>query len=322
MPGITALRERFADATITLVIARECAELLPAISGIDRCFIVRRNVRDLATLFALAREKFDYCIDLTENDRSALLTFLSGATRRIVSRRVKAHSQKRARIYNQFADVRLIEMHTLDYNLGLLAPLGITGASPKLHLELPPSAEQRAGQLLRAHNIEKPFIVFHPGSARMEKFWQPERWAEVIARVRQQCGVSMVITGGNWSFEREHIRAIKAKAGGEIVDLSGQTDLLTFIALIARASLLVTVDSAAMHLAAAQGIPQVALFGPTNPFHWRPRESPALILHGDSPLPVTEFLPKRERLPMNQISTEAVFNAMGSLLSAPAARVS
>jgi hypothetical protein len=47
-----------------------------------------------------------------------------------------------------------------------------------------------------------------------------------------------------------------------------------------------------------------------------------LILHGDSPLPVTEFLPKRERLPMNQISTEAVFNAMGSLLSAPAARVS
>jgi ADP-heptose:LPS heptosyltransferase len=77
------------------------------------------------------------------------------------------------------------------------------------------------------------------------------------------------------------------------------------------------VDSAPVHLAAATNIPQVALFGPTNPFHWRPRRSPALILQGDSGLPLQEFAPKQPRLPMKLISTQAVINAMDALLSAP-----
>jgi len=47
------------------------------------------------------------------------------------------------------------------------------------------------------------------------------------------------------------------------------------------------VDSAPMHLASASRTPQVILFGPTNPFHWRPRESPALILQGTSTSPFT-----------------------------------
>ena len=75
-----------------------------------------------------------------------------------------------------------------------------------------------------------------------------------------------------------------------MVDFSGKTDLLTLAALIARARLLVTVDSAPMHLAAATRTPQVILFGPTNPFHWRPRESPALILQGESTIADDRFL--------------------------------
>lgn len=322
MPAITALREKFSDATVSLVLVRECAELLPAIPGIDRAFIVRRNLGDAAMFVALAREQFDCCIDFTQNDRSALLTFLSGAKQRVVSRRLRNSSQKRGRIYNEFVDVRLIEMHTLDYNLGLLAPLGINDASPKLELNIPLSAHDRARLLLQRHKIDNEFIVFHPGSARAEKFWEPERWANIIERAREKWGVGAVITGGKWRFEQEHIESIKSSLPGGIVDLSGQTDLLTLAALIAQARLLVTVDSAAMHLAAAQATPQVALFGPTNPFHWRPRQSPALILHGASPIPVSDFAPKRERLEMKQISTEAVFNAMDSLLSAPAAQIS
>jgi ADP-heptose:LPS heptosyltransferase len=317
-----ALREKFPDATISLVLVRECVELLPAIPGIDRAFIVRRDLRDVATFVAVAREKFDCCIDFTQNDRSALLTFLSGAKRRVVSRRLRNNSKKRGRIYNELVDVRLIAMHTLDYNLGLLAPLGINDSSPKLQLNVPPSAHDRARLLLQTHKIDNEFVVFHPGSARAEKFWEVERWADVIERTREKWDVGAVITGGKWRFEQEHIDSIKSRLPDGIVDLSGQTDLLSLAALIAQARLLVTVDSAAMHLAATQGTPQVALFGPTNPFHWRPRQSPALILHGASPVPVTDFAPKRERLPMKQISTEGVFNAMDSLLSAPAAQVS
>src|SRR5678815_6080216 len=104
-----------------------------------------------------------------------------------------------------------------------------------------------------------------------------------------------------------------------IRDSSGKTDLLTLAALVGQAQLLVTVDSAPVHFAAASHTPQVILFGPTNPFHWRPTHSPAVILHGKSGVPVTEFAPVRPRFLMSEISTEAVISAMDSLLPRRAA---
>jgi ADP-heptose:LPS heptosyltransferase len=83
--------------------------------------------------------------------------------------------------------------------------------------------------------------------------------------------------------------------------------------------LLVTIDSAPMHLAAALGTPQVALFGPTNPFHWRPRTTPAVILQGRGPAAREDFRPRQSGVSMNEISTQQVINAMQSLLSKPAA---
>src|SRR4029077_6337267 len=131
-------------------------------------------------------------------------------------------------------------------------------------------------------------------------------------------GVDLVLTSGPSHDEQAHVTAIKKNTQQKIIDVSGKTDLLTLAALIGQARFLVTVDSAPMHLAAATRTPQVILFGPTNPFHWRPRESPALILQGTSTSPATEFAPKQARITMNQISTQAVIDAMETLLSAPA----
>ncbi|HET9418001.1 MAG TPA: putative lipopolysaccharide heptosyltransferase III [Chthoniobacterales bacterium] len=322
LPAIEALREKFPDAEITLVVAKECAELLPAMSTVDHAHVARRNLRDISLFFTIARQKFDCCIDFTQNDRSALLTFLSGAPKRIGASRVQLQSGRRARVYNEFAHLRLKEMHTIDYNLSLLEPLGIRNARPDLRLQLPESARTKARELLRAAKIDNHFVVLHPGSARVEKFWEAERWAAVITHAQTQLQTAVVITGGTWRFEQEHIQQIKERAGNAIVDLSGKTDLLTLAAVINEARLLVTVDSAAMHLAATQRTPQVILFGPTNPFHWRPRETAALILQGESGAPVTTFVPKQPRASMRQISTEAVINGMDALLSPAAARTS
>jgi ADP-heptose:LPS heptosyltransferase len=345
-PAIGALRKNFPDASITLVVSRECAELLPAISSADRTLVANRNLKDVGVFLTVAREKFDYCVDFTQNDRSALLAFLSGARKRVAAHKVKHNSGNRARVYNEFTKLRLKEMHTLDYNLALLEPLGICKAAHALHLELPGAAREKAEQLLKISKIDNPFIIFHPGSARTEKFWETQRWADVIDHARCNWRINCVLTGGGWALEQKHLSEIKAKLRqpvdslaaasspgrgdhpsrstpiGSIVDLSRKTDLLTLTALIAQACLLVTVDSAAMHLAAAKQTPQVVLFGPTNPFHWRPRESPALILQGESIRPMTEFRPKQARVAMKEISTEAVINAMDLLLSAPAAPTS
>jgi predicted lipopolysaccharide heptosyltransferase III len=318
-PAVGALRRGFPEAEVTLVVSSECADLLPAIAGVDRILMARRNLRDVAAFLAVASNRFDYCVDFTRNDRSAFLAFLSGARKRIVSYRVRDQSKSRARVYTDFVDVRMRDQHTIDYNLSLLEPLGIRDVSSGLHLELPQSTHEQADALRRSWNVRKPYVVLHPGSARREKLWEAGRWAEVIERFGRDQDLDLVLTSGASKHEQAHIAEIKSMTQQQIIDLSGRTDLLTLAALIGGARLLATVDSAPMHLAAATRTPQVILFGPTNPFHWRPRGSPALILHGKSPEPVTEFSPVQLRLPMSQISTEAVISAMDSLLSQHAA---
>ena len=314
LPAIATLRENFPAAQITLAISKDCADLLPAIPDVNRILLVRRNLRDLALFLALAREKFDYCVDFTRTDRSALLAFLSGARKRIVYRR-RDRFQKRARVYSDYVKVRKLAMHTIDYNLALVGPLGVCNVSTALRLELPQKAREKADALRSDSKVSEPYVIFHPGSARAEKFWEPRRWADVIEHARSDSQINVVLTGGASKVEQKHLREIKGRLRQPVVDLSGKTDLLTLAALIERARLLVTVDSAPMHVGAATHTPQVILFGPTNPFHWRPRESPALILQGESPSPLTEFSPEQPCLPMGQISTAAVIGAMDFLLS-------
>jgi predicted lipopolysaccharide heptosyltransferase III len=313
-PVLAALRESFPEAHLTLVVSKECADMLPAISNVDRILIARRDLRDLSLFFSVAASKFDYCVDFTRNDRSASLALLSGARRRVVSYRVREQAKTRARAYTDFVSVRMRDMHTIDYNLALLKPLGARDASIGPHLDLPQMAYEKADALRRIWKVTKPYVILHPGSARPEKLWEPERWAEVIEYFRRNDGIDLVLTSGPSQDEQMHIAAIKNRTQQEIIDFSGETDLLTIAALIGQARLLVTVDSAPVHMAAATRTPQVILFGPTNPFHWRPRESPAVVLHGKSAAPVTDFSPVQPRLAMSQISTEAVIGAMDSLL--------
>jgi predicted lipopolysaccharide heptosyltransferase III len=318
-PAIGALRNSFPDAHITLAVSKECAELLPAISHLDRTLIARRNLRDMASFSSVAATRFDYCIDFTRNDRSAFLTLLSGAQRRVTSYRIRDQSKTRARIYTDLVPVRVRDMHTIDYNLALLQPLGVQAASSGPHLALPQTAHEKAEALRRDWKIIRPYVILQPGSARHEKMWDAARWAQVIERFGADNDVDLVLTGGPSADERAHIEAITTRVRQKIVDLAGKTDLLTLAALMAQAQLLVTVDSAPVHLAAAMHTAQVILFGPTNPFHWRPREGAAVILQGKSGAPITEFAPVRPRFPMSDISTEAVISAMDSLLPRPAA---
>ena len=210
-------------------------------------------------------------------------------------------------------------LHTVDYHLALLKPLGIENPSRALQLCLPQESMAQADALLSAAGVRE-FVCFHPGSARAEKFWEPTRWAEALNHCAREMGLACVLTGGKSSIEQAQIAAITAATKSKPIDLSGKTNLLSLAALVRKARLLVTVDSAPMHFAAAWETPQVVLFGPTNPFHWHPRSVSAIVLLGAKERPVTEFDPKQRAVAMNQISTQTVIDAMEALLSAPAAR--
>jgi predicted lipopolysaccharide heptosyltransferase III len=318
-PSIAALREKFPSATLSLVVSPAVEELLPAISGIDKVFVVRGKADDAMDWIALTWGKFDYCLDFTRNDRSSFLTLLSGARKRITSDHPNLRTKIRARSYNEFVEAPVHSLHTIDYHLALLKPLGIESASRAIQLHLPATTMGKAERLLQDSGAGDEFVIFHSGSARAEKFWEVERWAQLIDHSVRERGMKCILTGGRSALEQAQIAAIKTSTLSEVIDLSGKTDLLTLAALVRKARLLVTVDSAPMHFAAAWDTPQVVLFGPTNPFHWHPRSPSAIVLMGETGGRVTEFQPRQRAVPMNQISTKSVIDAMESLLSAPAA---
>ena len=326
-PAIAAVRQTFPDARITLIVSPESAAMGPAIAGVQQVLEVHRGLHDFGLFLKVARGKFDYCVDFTQNNRSSLLTLASGADKRIGPLRGKRRGRLRLTVYNELVRLQMRDMHTVDYNLALLEPMGIRNLTPPVQLKLPASALEEAGELQRQYKIGEQFFVFHPGAARPEKFWEPDRWADLITTAMVRWNVTAVLTGGTSEREKAHLAGIRSRLQqlnscpkGAVVDLSGKTDLLSLVALIAKSQLVVTVDSAPMHLAAATRIPQVVLFGPTNPFHWHPRGVPSLILQGNSPVPVRDFVPWQPRLSMNLISTQAVIDAMDSLLPAPAAK--
>jgi predicted lipopolysaccharide heptosyltransferase III len=318
-PAIAALRENFPAARLCLVVSPASEQLLPAISGIDKIFTVGGKADDAIDWISLLLGKFDCCLDFTRNDRSSFLTLLSHARKRITSDHPNLRTKFRVRSYNELVESPVRFLHTVDYHLALLKPLGIHDASRAIRLHLPDSTCRRADQLLQSTDAGDEFVIFHPGSARPEKFWEVNRWAAVIDHAVRERGMKCVLTGGRSPIEQEQIAAIKSATPSPVIDLSGKTDLLTLGAVVKKARLLVTVDSAPMHFAAAWDTPQVVLFGPTNPFHWHPRSTSAIVLHGELEGPVTEFNPKQRAVAMNQISTRAVIDAMESLLSAPAA---
>lgn len=320
VPAIAALRKAFPAAKISLVAAHGSRELLPAIPGLDRTFAARGRVSDAPQFFAVAKAKFDCCLDFSRTDRSAFLTLLSGAPRRITYDTIRREPLRRLS-YNEFVPSQVRFLHTIDHHLALLAPLGVEEGSREIRLKLPATAKAKAAEVIAKTGLGNDFVVLHPGSARAEKFWIARRWAEVADQIFDDGRLRCVLTGGKLRMEQEHIARIKAHLQHPVVDLSGQLDLLSLGALLQRARLLITIDSAPMHLAAAFGTPQIALFGPTNPFHWRPWATPATILRAGNPAPVIDFVPKQPPRSMKEISTEQVIDAMQTLLSAPAAPV-
>ena len=319
VPAIAALRKDFPAAKITLVVSHGSRQVLPAIPGIDHTYVARGRLTDAPQWIALATSNFDYCLDFSRTDRSAFLTLLSGAERRITYDTIRREPLRQLS-YNEFVPSQVRFVHTIDHHLALLAPLGVHEASSDIHLALPRKAKTQVANLIAQENLGDDFIIIHPGSARAEKFWLARRWAELANGIPENA-FRIVLTGGKSRLEQQHIARIKSHLRRPAVDLSGQLDLLTLSALIQRARLLLTIDSAPMHLAGALGTPQVALFGPTNPFHWHPRGAPAIILRAGNAGPLRDFTPKQSPQPMKEISTKQVIDAMQTLLSIPIAPV-
>ncbi len=297
-PALAALKSP-PNAEVVLAVHASTASLLPAIPHYDSTIVFGPG-RGWTPWQQVLTGGFDVVLDFTGTDRSALATFLARAQRRIAFEWMRKN-RLRALPYNEFVSSNVRERHTVDHYFDLLGPLEVSPAKGVSTLKI-------EGTSCSA-SLPKKYALLHPGTARAEKFWLADRWTEVARHLGETHGLPILVSTGPDPGERAHAAAI----GGTLVQPRGLCD---FAALIRDATLVVSCDTAAVHLAAAFERPQIALFGPTNPFHWRPRHERAVVISAAQPdAPMNEFNPRMKGAPMDRISTEAVCRAIDALLA-------
>ena len=313
-PALRALRNLYPEARITLLLEEYSAAVAPAIAAqINELWIYKRRA-SFSFWFNLARSGFDLCLDFTGNDRSALITFLSKAARRIGFSFV-AQCPARSWIYTRLVQSSVRERHTVDHYTDLVRSLGDIAADGGMTLELDSSIERSAETLRREIGVSGPYMVVHPGSARPEKYWLPDRWANAIQYAQRRLMLPCVVTGGSVPSELRHIAELLAAmpSTSKVINLAGRIDFLLSAAIIRHAACFAGVDTAAAHVAAAFERPELVLFGPTNPFHWRPMHAASVVVRAGYSEPLEHFEPRQKGHPMRELSTETVIRGMDTL---------
>jgi len=300
-PAVAALKASVPDSRITLVLSGVAGDLGGAFTGADD-FLVYLPGRANAHLWArLVADEFDVCLDFTGTDRSALMARLSGAPERIGYTKFCANTW-RERFYTRFSDASVRDQHTVDFHIALVRE--VADQAVLSHTGFCPTTSDRT--------LPDRFALIHPGTARTEKYWHASRWAEVMTHLAER-DLSIIVTGSHDFEEQAHLEAIRTASPPSFTDLSRKLSLIGLADIISRATVALGVDSAAMHLAAVAETPQIVLFGPTNPFHWRPRHPRALVLQAGQPEPLIKFAPKSPGKPMRDLSTDTVIRATGTL---------
>jgi heptosyltransferase-2 len=263
-PLLAALRGRFPTAEIAMLVTPAAAPLVAAHPALDRVLIDDkrgrgRGVRGLARLATMLRaERFTIAIAAQKSLRTALALRAAG-----IPRRIGFASAPGAALYSERVP-RPAAAHDRDRLLGLLAPLDIAVDAARAHpsIGIDAATRARAAALLAPYDDGRPFAAICPGSAWRTKRWPALAFAALV-RVLDADGYRCLLLGA--PDERALTAAVAAAADGRAVDLGGATDLPLLAAVLTRAAVAVTNDSAPMHVATAADVPQVAIFCATVP---------------------------------------------------------
>jgi len=318
-PILTALRERFPTARLTMAVNRGTEDMVKWNPDLNDLLVVERSgiAAQLRALHQVRQRQFDCVIDLTDGDRSAILTWFSGAPVRIG---FNDEHRWRGRLYTTIVSPPSAVVHRVERDLAALTPLipmGIESKAGPLVLLTSQKDEDAADRLLREVGVmetdgemRKPVIVLHPGARYWFKAWPAVRFAELADRLAKVCGYRVLLAGG--PDDLEMVNAIRAQAKSSLVVMAGRVTLLQFAAVLKRCAVFIGNDNGAMHIAAAVGTPVVGLFGPSNPIEWGPRgENVKAMYKGlDCRACFHPTCQRGEQNCMKQISVEEVFRAV------------
>jgi lipopolysaccharide heptosyltransferase I len=269
LPAVAAIRRAHPAAEIDWLVDaphREFLALVPILSSIVT--LEGRTARDwLAARRRLRQRRFDIALDFQGLVKSAALARLSGARRVLGFDRAALREPAAGLLYRERIDVGE-RGHVIDKNLRLAAAVGAAAGA----VEFPIAAVESAIATALRHRFAEGYAILNPGAAWPNKRWPPARFGAIAAMLRDRFGVASVVLWG--PGEAEIAAAVVAASDGAAV-AAAATTLSDLVAAARGARLVVSGDTGPLHIAAAVGVPVVALFGPTDPGRngpWQPAD--------------------------------------------------
>jgi len=290
LPAVTALRAALPDAHLGWAIEERWSELLcasedcnargPAMPLVDAVHLVNTQAwraapfsdetwKEARGAFRTVRDaRYDIALDFQGSLKSAVVAALSGAATRIGNTR--PWERAAAMLYSHPVEVR--SAHVVEQALELASAV----AGTHLHY-LPPAlpldaADEQWADEVAQRNLGKCALLC-PGAGWGAKRWPAERYG-AVARALADAGLAALVNHA--PAEAVLAAAVKAASNGDAQPITCSVSEL--VALMRRAKLVIGGDTGPVHLAAALGVPVLALHGPTDPKRTGPFGTRAIVL--------------------------------------------
>ena len=264
LPFLNSIRSCFPKAEIHWVIAKGLEGLLQGHPMIDRLVVINKDlwkkisraaqtVREVKGLFqSLRDEGYDLAVDLQGLLRSGLITMASRAPVRIGF----AEAREGSRLFYNHKVRGGKDVHAVERYMKIAGALGCDTEEIIFTFPFPKKQADAAGGI---GEISGDYCVIVPGARWKTKVWPAENFGEAASMLPLR---SVVIGSGP---DAEIAERVVSSSGGKAVSVAGRTTLPELIGIMRGARLVISNDSGPMHIAAACGVPVVAIFGPTSP---------------------------------------------------------
>ena len=271
LPAFSALRKNFPQAMISWMVEEKGKEILDLVAGLDRTIILhpsewgfhkRRFWSEIFKLKETTNGKDQVALDFQGLVKSALIAFLTRAPIRIGFHKKNLKEPLASFFYTEALQEIPENIHVMSKNLRLLTRIGIQEENYEFPLILPEELVASINEKLKetGYDDREKLVLLNVGAGWETKRWFPERWAQLIEKLRRPEIFPLLL----WGTDEE-------KSLAEDIGQKTNTPLTPFLslkevtALVRKASLLVSGDTFALQVACAFRRPVVGIFGPTNP---------------------------------------------------------
>lgn len=260
LPLIQTLKLNFPESEIDLLCIPYTKSVVDNNPFISNVIIFdkhkQRKIKDILSLSSdLKKKKYDYAFLPHRSLRSGLIALLSGIKIRIGFRKYLFDF-----IYTESIDYNK-NIHEIERNLSLLKIFDIKIIS-KLPLLYPDAEDKKIiNEFIETNKIKEKYICIAPGSKWFTKMWPREYYVKLITMLLK-IGFPVVLIGGNDDLV---LCNMIANETDNLINACGSFSILQTTELIRRSILLISNDSAPIHIATATNTPAIDIFGPTVP---------------------------------------------------------